>query len=100
VVELRCCHYSLVDSKVGIVDYWSAKEGVSSAILRVRMRHRQARNRRNISQEVSNSMRLMSAGFCGYLAPDIVEAIAEGRQPRCMTVRCVARHRHERHGVH
>jgi hypothetical protein len=23
----------------------------------------------------------------GYLAPDIVEAIAEGRQPRCMTVK-------------
>jgi hypothetical protein len=61
---------------------------VSSAILRVRMRHRQPRNRRNISQEVSDSMRLMSAGVLrfGYLAPDIVEAIAEGRLPRCMTL--------------
>jgi hypothetical protein len=53
------------------------------------MRHRQLRNRRNISQEVSNSMRLMSAGFLrlGYLAPDIGEAIAKSRQPRCMTVK-------------
>ncbi len=48
-----------------MVDYWSAEDGVSSAVLRVRMRRRQPRNRRNISPEVSSSMRLMSAGFCG-----------------------------------
>ena len=61
---------------------------MSSAIPRVRMSHRQPRHRRNISREVSNSneAHVRRVLRFGYLAPDIVGAIAEGRQPRCMTV--------------
>jgi hypothetical protein len=61
VVELRCWLIARsASSTTG-----ARRNGVSSAVLRVRMRHRQPRNRRNISQGVSNSMRLMPAGFCG-----------------------------------
>jgi hypothetical protein len=39
------------------------------------------------SPDSSNSTTPMSVGLFDYLAPDIVEAIVEGRQPRSMTVK-------------
>jgi hypothetical protein len=79
----------LVDSKVGIVDYWSAKEWREFCHP---SRANEAPPASQPAQHLSGSFQLNEAHVrrvlrFGYLAPDIVEAIAEGRQPRCMTVK-------------
>jgi hypothetical protein len=79
----------LVDSKVGIVGYWSAKEWCEFCHP---SRANEAPPASQPAQHLSGSFQLSTAHVrrvlrFGYLAPDIVEAIAEGRQPRCMTVK-------------
>jgi hypothetical protein len=79
----------LVDSKVGIVNYWSAKEWREFCHP---SRANEAPPASQPAQHLSGSFQLNEARVrrilrFGYLAPDIIEAIAEGRQPRCMTVK-------------
>src|SRR5579864_9286986 len=79
----------LVDSKVGIVDDWSAKEWRQFCHP---SRANEAPPASQPAQHLSRSFQLDEAHVrrvlrFGNLAPDIVDAIAEGRQPRCMTVK-------------
>jgi hypothetical protein len=39
------------------------------------------------TDEIARHFKLNDAHVFGYLAPDIIEAIVEGRQPRALTVR-------------
>ena len=80
---------TLLVSKVGIVDYWSAKEWREFCHP---SRADEAPPASQPAQHLSGSFQLNEAHVrrvlrFGYLAPDIVEAIAEGRQPRCRTVK-------------